>query len=329
MPALTFITLCCLIFAALYQVIYFLCKRTDRSRLRFFFLLLFLLGYNFISFYPQYLGITPSIKEKAFPFLYASMSIYYAYFFYKALALKRLEVLLPAKSLIILSNTPLALLIFASTLFHDFEEFKAKLPIVVPFVFSLFIIVCAGILLYKRYIHQQLREETEENIWLIYAAYVSLLGFTLAPLAIPNSLPITNIAFLSLIVTYIVNTVSNASKEEMRQRQMSEELWLKEALLEELKSQVKKAADNRTEPDYALVAQVYGFCEVEIKILQAIITHGLTKFKDIADHINLSESSAKKYVGEMKEKTDTNSPIQLAIKVFKLSLSSGQTNNIN
>jgi hypothetical protein len=310
------------------QAFYCLQDRTDKSRIRFFILLVFLVAHNIIVFYPEHVAIPLFAREKLFILIEIAMSFYYAYFFYKSFAFQKLEDFLPANAVLIFSAAPLALLMFAPTLFKNNMELQSKIVILIPFVFSVYLIYSTSRLLIIRLKHPERKKEAEENIWLIIAAYISLLGWSLFPITSinnQNSLLITDMGFVLMIFTYATTTIIKANNHKAKVTSIIHELGQKNLEIESLKVRLMSLSDHSTSDlqpeDYVQIADEFKFNKSEIKIVEVLITKENLTYKEIGNEVCLSESSVKQYMATIKEKTNCEDRHQVRKKVLQLVVS--------
>jgi DNA-binding CsgD family transcriptional regulator len=309
----------------IFQTIYFLQRRTDRGRLLFLFLLLFLLVHNIFLLNSHFNFFHFRLVTEACKLAEFAMALYYAFFFVKVIRINSLRILFPANAILLLSATPLAVLAVAPSLFPNASTFNHTQVTLIPLTFGAFLIFCMS-----RFVFIQLKgfnivDLESSHRKMLFAGYISLLGWAFFPLLsfinIPAYLLLTNISFIVAIVIYIDNTISVAAVENLKSEKLKNELGRKELEVMELKTQLQVKQAKTLQIDCEKASIVYNFTDVELKILKTLIVDEKKTYKEIASEVCLSESRVKQIMSSMKEKTGSKHTIQLVNTIYKLSLS--------
>jgi hypothetical protein len=284
------------------QFRFWLEKPKETNRLRFVFLLIFIVVHNCIIFYSDLLSLSLNIKVIFINFFELTMFCYYSYFFYKAFDLKDLKVLFPGIIALLLTLFSFIVSFFARSVFESPEYLQSKGAILIAFSCSLPLVYGVGRLLTKRFKNPSIQSPGEENIWFLVASFLSLLGWALFPILtlFPNELLsnkeailFTDIVFLFTIIAHLVISKFRVIQEQARLQKMEKE---KDELTLALHSL------QNIEIKWLKIQRVLGLSTIEQDVLIAFVENSECTNKDIAGKVNQSLSRIKQHVASILEK---------------------------
>lgn len=202
----------------LFQVIYFLERKSDQKRLLYLLLLVFLILYNLTSgLFPDEKIPIPVSLQNVLAYLFAfSTSMYFVYYYYKAFDLKRLKFFVTFGSLIFLFGPFIFLFILPYYITGDLS-WSRKLAVVIPFLYGIaFIIATARAFIFK---FREREYSDRTKIELVMAAYVALLCWVTLPVIVffgdfqVLEHSVTNSGFLVMTIVYIRSSIHQSRKE--------------------------------------------------------------------------------------------------------------------
>jgi signal transduction histidine kinase/DNA-binding NarL/FixJ family response regulator len=277
------------------QVIYFLQRPSDKNRLWYLILLVFLILYNVCSglFPDPRLGIPVTLQTILAYLVGFSMSMYVIYYFYKAFELKHLKFFV-TYGLILFLLVPFLLLFVVPYLLTGDSRLSGKLTVVIPFFYGLSFIYCSTRALMKKF-----REARNEGRILddpLYehavVAYISMLCWAALPVivflgdfqVIEHS--VTNAGFMLMTIIYVRSTIKQSRKDYER-------LLESEKNLKELNSSLQEKVKERT------------------KSLEQLNEQQTNTFINLAHETKTPLTLINNYLGEYEQKHGTNEELKV------------------
>lgn len=277
-----------------YQIIHYLSRPQDKTRLWYMILLFLLIIYNITG------GLFPDPEITSIPIItqnilaYGSgflMASYFPYYFYKGFDLKRLRFHAIYGVLIFLIIPYLVFFVVVYSINKNLD-FAIKNGIVVPFFYS--IVVLLAIL---RAIRLKYKENSNRNNFMemvaVYCAVIPWATLTvLAYFQVGQLIEVifTNGGFLVITIIFISRSV-NRAREDYRE------------LLE------LKMIGKQSSPYFEENCISYGLTQREIEIIQ-LIRQGWRN-RAIAESLNISEGTVKKHVENLFHKTCATGRVEL------------------
>ena len=205
-----------------FQAIYFLERPSDKSRLRYLILLVFLIAYNICSglFPDPQLLIPVNIQTIVSYMVGFTMSMYVVYYFYKAFELKHLR-FFATYGLVLFLFVPFVFLFVVPFLLTANVELSAKLTVVIPFFYGL-----AFIYYTARALKDKFKQSQKENRAIgdpLYEhaifAYFSMICWAALPVIVffgdfqVLEHSVTNAGFLMMSIIYVRSAIRQSRKE--------------------------------------------------------------------------------------------------------------------
>lgn len=204
-----------------FQLVYFLQRTTDRKRLQYLVLLVFLILYNVCSgLLPDEQFIIPITFQNVIAYLVGfAMSMYFIYYFYKAFDLKDLR-FFATYGLIIFLLLPFLLLFVVPYYLTGNLDISRQLTVVIPFLYGVSFICATARALIIRF--RQLKasgRRHEHPHELIIAAYIAMLCWGTLPVIVffgdfqVLEHSVTNAGFLMLTIIYVRSSIRQSRME--------------------------------------------------------------------------------------------------------------------
>jgi signal transduction histidine kinase/DNA-binding NarL/FixJ family response regulator len=248
MHLVTFIITMFEIVMLVFQVIYFLQRPSDKSRLQFLLLLVCLIAYNVCSgLFPDEDFIIPLTVQTILAYLVGfTMSMYVVYYFYKVFDLKHLK-FFATYGLILFLFLPFVFLFVVPYLLTGNSRLSAQLTVVVPFCYGLgFIYSTARALKHKFRMAKENGNLIAEPLYEhAIAAYISMVCWALLPVIVffgdfqVLEHTVTNAGFLMMTIIYVKSAIRQSRREYVK-------LIRSENELQELTKSLKKKVRERT-----------------------------------------------------------------------------------
>lgn len=231
-----------------FQVIYFLQRPSDKSRLQYLILLLCLIAYNVCSgFFTDPRIPIPTTVQTILAYLVGfTMSMYVVYYFYKVFDLKHLK-FFATYGLIFFLFLPFVFLFVVPFLLTGNVRLSGKLTVIIPFFYGLgFIYSTTRALLKKFRAHKQEGKHFDDALYEhAIVAYISMVCWASLPVIIffgdfqilEHS--VTNAGFLMMTIIYVRSAIKQSRKEY-------EKLIESERRLQKLNENLKKKVRKRT-----------------------------------------------------------------------------------
>lgn len=282
--------------ALFFQIIYFLERPGDRSRLLYLILLISFILYNITSgLFPDEKIPLPVTIQNVIAYLIAfSTSMYFVYYYYKAFDLRLLRFFATFGSIIFLFVPFLFLFVLPYFITGDLA-LSRRLTVVIPFLYGVaFIIATTRAFIFKFRVKAY---SDKIKLQLVLAAYIALLCWVTLPVivffgdyqALEQSL--TNSGFLILTIVYIRSSIYQSRKEYLMLLKSGESI---ERLVEENCAR------------YSLTCR-------EIEIVNEIIKG--QSYKLIAYTLNISEKTVSKHVSNIFGKVSVTNKVELINKL--------------
>lgn len=296
MHVVTFIFLLLEVVMFFYQLLYYLFRPQDKTRLWYLILLALYILYNVAGgLFPDPHIDIPIVAQNIFA--YGSgflMASYFPYYFYRAFELKELR-------FHALYGVLLFLLIPFFVFFVVFYSVNGDLKdavhygVIVPFFYSLVLLYAISRAVWMKY-----KERTSQNnfveILAVYCAVIPWASMTVLSYFQVNQLfevLVTNGVFVVITILFISRYIANARIEYELLRQMN-----------------SGAADPSV---FELNSQFFRLTSREYEIAK-LIREGL-RYKEIADRLFISERTVSTHVQHMFEKTGVKSKGELIYKL--------------
>jgi signal transduction histidine kinase/DNA-binding NarL/FixJ family response regulator len=203
------------------QVIYFFERPTDKRRLWYLLLLLFLLAYNVCSgLFPDPNLSIPILYQTIAAFLVGfTMSIYFVYYFYKAFELRELKFFVYYGSLFFLIVPFIVLFVIPFSVTNNLD-LSRKMTVVVPFLYGLAFIYATTKALSAKLRSGKMPEEI--GLHGALAAYIALICWAALPVIVffgdfqVLERSVTNAGFLAMTVVYVRSSILRSKREYKR-----------------------------------------------------------------------------------------------------------------
>lgn len=169
-----------------FQVIYFMQRTSDRKRLQYLVLLVFLILYNVCSgLLPDERFAIPVTLQNIIAYLVGfAMSMYFIYYFYKAFDLKNLR-FFATYGLLIFLFLPFLLLFVVPYYVTGNLDMSRQLTVVIPFLYGVsFICATARALIIRFRELKPSRSRDEYPYELMIAAYIAMLCWGMLPVIV-------------------------------------------------------------------------------------------------------------------------------------------------
>ena len=279
-----------------FQVIHFLERTSDKTRLLYLLLLVFLILYNITSgLFPDEAIPVPITFQNVIAYFFAFVtSMYFVYYYYKAFDLKLLRFFATFGSIFFLFVPFLFLFVVPYYLTGNLV-LSRKLTTVIPFFYGVvFIVATTRAFIYKFKVNE-FSDRTKFE--LVIAAYVALLCWVTLPILVffgdfqVLEHSITNSGFLIMTIVYIKSSIHQSRKEYL--------MLLKSN--ESMDTLIKTNCER-----FNLTAR-------ETEIVNQISRGRL--YKLIADDLSISEKTVAKHVSNIFSKVDVANRVELISKL--------------
>ncbi len=199
-----------------FMIIYFLSRPSDKSRLRYLILLLFLIQYNVMSglFPDENFSLPTNIQIILAYYSGISVSMYFVYYIYKTFNLEKLKYYAVQGSIWFLLLPFIGLFIVPYMIWGD-VDFSRRLVVIMPIVFSVLYVYTLSRSLWKKYKENTDKIDREE----IIGIYVSVLLWATLPIivlfdgsqVVENST--TNTGFLIMSILFVRSAIIKSRKD--------------------------------------------------------------------------------------------------------------------
>ncbi|MGX5690257.1 helix-turn-helix domain-containing protein [Arcticibacter tournemirensis] len=296
MHVVTFIFLLLEVVMFFYQLLYYLFRPQDKTRLWYLILLALYILYNVAGgLFPDPHIDIPIIAQNIFA--YGSgflMASYFPYYFYKAFELKQLRFHALYGVLLFLLIPFFVFFVVLYSVNGDLKD-AVHYGVIVPFFYSLVLLYAISRAVWMKY-----KERTSQNnfveILAVYCAVIPWASMTVLSYFQVNQLfevLVTNGVFVVITILFISRYIANARIEYDLLRQMNSE-----------------AADSSV---FELNSQFFRLTSREHEIAK-LIKEGL-RYREIADRLFISERTVSTHVQHMFEKTGAKSKGELIYKL--------------
>jgi DNA-binding CsgD family transcriptional regulator len=296
MHMVTFVITSFEVIMLLFQIIYFLERKSDRKRLLYLILLIAVILYNVCSgFLPDDdLPIPVPVQNDVAYLVAFGTSMYFVWYFYKAFDLKRLRFFATYGSVFFLL-LPFILFFVLPYYLTGNLKLSRQLTVVIPFLYGIAFIVATT----RAFIFKFKQREYSDSIkrQLVIAAYLALLCWVTLPVivffgdfqVIEHS--VTNAGFLVMTIVY-VRTMIHQSRREYEILQMS-----------------SQSRDELMTENF----KVYGLTLREIEIVN-LLRKG-QPYKIIGAELNISEKTVAKHISNIFAKVAVSNKVELINKL--------------
>jgi signal transduction histidine kinase/DNA-binding NarL/FixJ family response regulator len=278
-----------------FQVIYFLQRPTDKSRLQYLILLVCLIAYNVCSglFTDPNIPIPTTIQTIVAYLVGFIMSMYVIYYFYKVFDLKHLK-FFATYGLLLFLFLPFAFLFVVPFLLTGDSRLSGKLTVVIPFFYGLgFIYSTTRALLIKFNIHRKEGKLIDDALYQhAVVAYISMVCWAALPVIVffgdfqVLEHSVTNAGFLMMTIIYVQSTIKQSRKEYLQ-------LIQSERSLKELNSDLKRKVKRRT------------------KKLERLMEERKTTFINLAHETKTPLTLINNYLNEYIERNGNSEEMQI------------------
>ena len=281
-----------------FQIIYFLQRPSDKSRLQYLILLLCLIAHNICSgLFPDPQFAIPIIVQNIIAYLVGFiMSMYVIYYFYKVFELSDLK-FFATYGLLFFLFLPFVFLFVVPYLLTGNVRLSAQLTVVVPFLYALgFIYYTARALILKFRTSKKEGKAIDDPLYEhAIAAYISLVCWALLPVIVffgdfqVLEHSVTNAGFLMMTIIYVRSSIKQSRKEYYK-------LLQSEKNLQQLNKDLKRKVRKRT------------------KKLEQVIKERKTTFVNLAHETKTPLTLINNYLSDYIEKHGETEEIQIIKK---------------
>jgi len=278
-----------------FQIIYFLQRPSDKSRLQYLILLLCLIAHNICSgLFPDSQFAIPIIVQNIIAYLVGFiMSMYVIYYFYKVFELSDLK-FFATYGLLFFLFLPFVFLFLLPYLLTGNVRLSAQLTVVVPFLYALgFIYYTARALILKFRTSKKEGKAIDDPLYEhAIAAYISLVCWALLPVIVffgdfqVLEHSVTNAGFLMMTIIYVRSSIKQSRKEYYK-------LLESEKNLQQLNRDLKKKVRKRT------------------KKLEQVIEERKTTFVNLAHETKTPLTLINNYLSDYIQTYGENNEIQI------------------
>ncbi len=278
-----------------FQIIYFLQRPSDKSRLQYLILLLCLIAHNICSgLFPDEQFIIPIIVQNIIAYLVGFiMSMYVIYYFYKVFELSDLK-FFATYGLLFFLFLPFVFLFLVPYLLTDDVRLSAKLTVVIPFLYAIgFIYYTARALLLKFRLSKKEGKAIDDPLYEhAIVAYISLVCWASLPIIVffgdfqVLEHSVTNAGFLMMTIIYVRSSIKQSRKEYNK-------LLESERNLQQLNRDLQKKVRRRT------------------KKLEQVIEERKTTFVNLAHETKTPLTLINNYLSDYIDKYGDNDEIQI------------------
>lgn len=231
-----------------FQVIYFLERPSDKSRLQYLILLVFLIAYNVCGgLFPDPWWLISIEVQIILAYLVGfTMSMYVVYYFYKVFGLQHLK-FFATYGLVLFLFLPFLFLFIVPFLLTKDVRLSSRLTVVIPFLYGLgFIYYTAKALKKKFREHENEGRVFKDPLYEhAIAAYISMVCWAALPVIVffgdfqVLEHSVTNAGFLMMTIIYVRSAITQSRKEY-------EKLLNSEKNLQQLNNDLRKKVKLRT-----------------------------------------------------------------------------------
>lgn len=279
----------------LFQIVFYLERKSDKRRLLYLLLLIGMIMYNLASgFLPDPdIPISIPIQNGVAYFVSFCTSMYYVWYFYRAFELRHLRFFATYGSVFFLLLPFLLLFVLPYYLTGNLA-LSRQLTVVIPFLYGLVFIGATTRALRLKFSQREYSDKLKKQI--VVGAYLALLTWVALPVIVffgdyqVLQHSVTNAGFLVMTIVYIKTMILQARREYA----------------------ILQAA--RTRPEILLEnCVVYGLTPREVEIVK-LLSKGLP-YKIIADSLKISENTVSKHISNIFNKTAVTNKIALIKKL--------------
>lgn len=231
-----------------FQVIYFLERPGDKSRLQYLVLLVFLIAYNVCGgLFPDPMWLIPIALQTILAYLVGfTMSMYVVYYFYKVFDLQHLK-FFATYGLVLFLFVPFLFLFIVPFLLTGDVLLSSRLTVIIPFLYGVgFIYYTARALKRKFSEHKKEGKTFEDPLYEhAIAAYISMVCWAALPVIVffgdfqVLEHSVTNAGFLMMTIIYVRSAISQSRREYQK-------LLDSEKNLQELNNDLRNKVKHRT-----------------------------------------------------------------------------------
>ena len=293
---ITFVITCFEIVMLLFQVVYFLERKSDRKRLYYLILLIAFILYNVTSgFLPdENFPLSVAIQNIIAYLIAFGSSMYLPWYYYKAFDLSRLKFFATYGSVFFLF-VPFILLFVVPYFITNDLELSRRLTVVIPFLYGLAFILSVARAFFFRFREHEYSDRIK--LELVVAAYLALLCWLALPVFVffgdyqVWEQSVTNSGFVILSIVYV-----------------------RAMIVQKRLEYVDLLRSERDQHD-AVVMNVerYGLTAREAEVA-AMIAKGET-YKVIGDELKISEKTVSKHVSNIFQKMKVTNKVELMNKM--------------
>lgn len=295
MYLVTFIITCFEVIMLLFQIVFFLERKSDSRRLLYLLLLIGMILYNLASgFLPDPdIPVPIPLQNSVAYFVSFCTSMYYVWYFYKAFDLRHLKFFATYGSIFFLL-LPFLLLFVLPYYITGNLVLSRQLTVVIPFFYGIVFIVATTRALKIKFSQREYSDKLKRQI--VAAAYLALLTWVALPVIVffgdfqVLQHSVTNAGFLVMTIVYI-NTMIHQARREYSLLQAA-----------------------RTKPEILIEnCEIYGLTPREVEIVK-LLSKGLP-YKIIASTLKISENTVSKHISNTFNKTAVTNKIALIKKL--------------
>lgn len=296
MHMITFVITCFEIVMLLFQVVYFLERKSDRKRFYYLILLVAFILYNVTSgFLPDKSLPVSILTQNVIAYLVAfATSMYLPWYYYKAFDLSRLRFFATYGSLLFLLAPFVFLFVLPYYITGDLQ-LSRKLVVIIPFLYGLAFIGATARAFVFKFKDREYSDKIKRE--LVIAAYLALLSWLALPVFVffgdfqVLEQSVTNAGFLVLTIIYVRAMIVQKRLEYI-------DLVKSEAGQQE--TVVMNVKRYRLTPREAQVA--------------SMIFKGET-YKIIGEELQISEKTVSKHVSNIFQKMGVTNKVELMNKI--------------
>lgn len=231
-----------------FQIIYFLQRPSDKSRLQYLILLVCLILYNVCSglFTDPDLPVPTTLQTILAYLVGFTMSMYVIYYFYKVFDLKHLK-FFATYGLILFLFLPFAFLFVVPYLLTNDTRMSAQLTVIVPFFYGLGFLYSVSKALWTKFKTKEKEGSHLDDPLYVHAkfAYISMVCWAALPVIVffgdfqVLEHSVTNAGFLMMTIIYVKSAIKQSRNEY-------EKLLESERNLQSLNTNLKRKVRKRT-----------------------------------------------------------------------------------
>ncbi len=298
-----------------FQIIYFLQRPSDKSRLQYLLLLLCLIAHNVCSgLFPDEQFLIPIITQNIIAYLVGFvMSMYVIYYFYKVFELSDLK-FFATYGLLFFLFLPFVFLFVVPYLLTGDVRLSAKLTVVIPFLYALgFIYYTARALIIKFRLSKKEGKRIDDPLYEhAIVTYISLVCWASLPIIVffgdfqVLEHSVTNAGFLMMTIIYVRSLIKQSRKEYNK-------LLESERNLQQLNKDLKRKVKRRTKKlEQAIEERKTTFLNLahETKTPLTLINNYLSDYIENhgeSDEIKVIKNNVKRLTNDMVNFFDVES----------------------